>query len=591
MKVFFWEPDSEGIATELTQKGGDFKYLSISSWEELKSACEEDGGDELSMVFIDADGKPGEVEQIVQDIKGQFPHFIAFISTQSLAVEQLAELEQKGMEVEAFLRRPHQVDAIFELINKHYSELLTDNPINMKKGGTASIDMRAILNARNAEEGAEDDTPTEEIGVEFNLDGGEGQEDDQTQILSTPQGEDPSLTLSLSGGGDEGGEAEEGEKTVTSLEEMDGEKTGFTLEGEQNEEGGVEVHVANDVVSQIEQERDGEEKDSAEESASDEGSGALELTLGGTDIFDIPGELTEEIEAHVQEEREEQERIEQGEEVEAQPEAELEVKAEHEPAVESEAESDADEAAMSLQLPSEPVASEAVGGGEDDDALVGVDLDELKRESESISKHHSDELLHLKATIENLREERELLLKKTGESERIENEFKYKINALQAELDEKKIEVIFLKKRYEKDMEELKYSAKLSREKKDILLEKNKQLQQELELAESRVAFDLRKVQEREKMLAGQLELLKSDSESLLKGRDKMILELKRKIDTLEFDFETVSQREKKVQEDKYLLEDRLERIMRTLRRTIGNLDEDLLAEKNEDEDKKLTGV
>ena len=140
-----------------------------------------------------------------------------------------------------------------------------------------------------------------------------------------------------------------------------------------------------------------------------------------------------------------------------------------------------------------------------------------------------------------------------------------------------------------KEVDALRYTTQLAQEKKDILLEKNKRLKQELKMIKGRVKFDTLKIHGREKELEGQLELLKVDSENLLKNRDEKILELKRKIDTLEFDFETMVEREKRALKDKSLLEERLEQVMGVLRRTVGNLDEDLLVEKSEDLDKKLT--
>ena len=219
-----------------------------------------------------------------------------------------------------------------------------------------------------------------------------------------------------------------------------------------------------------------------------------------------------------------------------------------------------------------------------------MDINQLKEEGESISQHHSDELLQLKSNLESLREDRELLLQKTEKMEREESELRHKFNRLQAELDEAKIEIIFFKKRYNKDIDHFKYVAKLAQEKRDILVDKNKKLKCDLELAEKRVSLDMAKVKEREQILEGQLELLKSDSEGLLKSRDNMIRELKRQADLLKFDFETAQKRGREFQEERCELEDRLDYVKKNLQRIISSLDEELLAEKSEDLDKKIVG-
>jgi len=59
------------------------------------------------------------------------------------------------------------------------------------------------------------------------------------------------------------------------------------------------------------------------------------------------------------------------------------------------------------------------------------------------------------------------------------------------------------------------------------------------------------------------------------------ILELKRKIDQLEFNMENVVIREQKSREDKIKLEERLQRMMKTLRGSIQLLEDDMTVEAN----------
>lgn len=204
---------------------------------------------------------------------------------------------------------------------------------------------------------------------------------------------------------------------------------------------------------------------------------------------------------------------------------------------------------------------------------------------------YKEEILKLKATIENLRQDREDLIEKDHLANQLVNELKFRVNGIQAELDEAKIELGFIRKKYDKEKTDYTLTRDQALEKRDLLLAKNEELKKELDLQNQKVKFDIQKAREREKVLEGQLELLKSDSESLIKSRDKKILELKRSIDSMQFDLETLSENEKRTRLDKVNLEEKLNRIMSTLRRTIGSLDEEILSEKVFDQDKKLTEI
>ena len=96
------------------------------------------------------------------------------------------------------------------------------------------------------------------------------------------------------------------------------------------------------------------------------------------------------------------------------------------------------------------------------------------------------EQARLQATIRQLREEREELLKeihelrtdtKLGEQDRL---------GIQAELDESKIEIQILKKRSHDELDELKYQLRLSEEKKQIYEERSKNVQKEFDKKSSR---------------------------------------------------------------------------------------------------------
>ena len=65
-------------------------------------------------------------------------------------------------------------------------------------------------------------------------------------------------------------------------------------------------------------------------------------------------------------------------------------------------------------------------------------------------------------------------------------------------------------------------------------------------------------------------------------------MELRRKIDSLEFNMENVSIKEHKSQDDKRKLEDKLNKIMKTLRHSIKNLEDDIEQASDESMDEKL---
>lgn len=528
MKVLFWGPNSAEIISKLEEYDGDLRYLSISNWEELKASLE---SAEMSIMIIDIDDKLDSIQQMANELKQQFSHCLLLLSFQSLDVKQLKQLQQTVPEVNGFLKRPHQPAKLLELIQGYASQLLTDHPANMKKGGTEDIDVGASLNSLNLR-------PAQEVAVE------EKQADKTVMSEETNRPEELAISFSY----DDLEETENSAEEKTSLDNINDEKEGFAL-NDSTHEGEIEVHSSTQVNPLANEQSSEGDPEEAERTLELKGQGSVDSSE--KDSSDIP---LPEVPDH------------------------LDL-----------------ESSISQQVKNASGNVETSQGDRVLDTDIGqappplMELAELKKESESISRHHSEELLHLKATIESLREDREMLIKKLDEQTKGANESKYRLNGLQAELDEAKIELIFLKKRSVKEVDNLRYTTQLAQQKKDILLEKNKQLRRDVERAKGQVQFDMQKVQEREKALESQLELLKVDSENLLKNRDQKILELKRKIDTLEFDLETVSEKEKRAKEDRYLLEDRLEKVMETLRRTIGNLDEDLLAEKSEDQDKKLT--
>ena len=200
---------------------------------------------------------------------------------------------------------------------------------------------------------------------------------------------------------------------------------------------------------------------------------------------------------------------------------------------------------------------------------------EVLRDHQAIKGHHNDELMRLGETIKNLREDREQLLGRVNELEELRGSKERNSVSVKAELDEKKIEISILRKRYVQQIEDMKVQLDISNEKKEILSEKNKQFESEYEHLNRKVRVDFNKVKSRENELEGKLEMLRSDADLQIRNRDQKILELKRKIDTLEFDNESIQTKGQKIVNNKFELEGKMEKVIQTLRSAIGELEDD----------------
>lgn len=223
---------------------------------------------------------------------------------------------------------------------------------------------------------------------------------------------------------------------------------------------------------------------------------------------------------------------------------------------------------------------------DDDDKTKS--LSELNRESQDYMAYHENELVKLSAIIRNLRKDREQLLKKIDHLEDEKDKLQYSNLSFKAELDEVKIELGLFKKRHGEELENAKYQLKLSQNKREILEEQNKNYQQEFERLSQKVKVDFRKIRSREKELEGQLDLIKSDAQIQVSGRDQKILELKRQIDSMEFDMENMLLHDQKAKENQRAIEEKLERVMKTLRSGINLLETEDFELENKDVFKKI---
>ncbi|WP_127715767.1 hypothetical protein [Halobacteriovorax sp. HLS] len=210
-----------------------------------------------------------------------------------------------------------------------------------------------------------------------------------------------------------------------------------------------------------------------------------------------------------------------------------------------------------------------------------------KEEYENFRSYDEDEMLRLQGTIRQLREEREELMSEITQLKAEKQILDQDNLGLKAELDEVKIELGIIKKRHHEELSEKEYQNKLNEEKRELYELKAKNLQKEFDRLNQKVRLDFNQVKQREKELESKLELTVMDSESLVQTRDMKILDLKRKIDALEFNMENSTIRELKHREDKSKLEERLGKIMKTLRGSIQLIEDDL-DELEEDNTKEL---
>jgi len=194
----------------------------------------------------------------------------------------------------------------------------------------------------------------------------------------------------------------------------------------------------------------------------------------------------------------------------------------------------------------------------------------------NLSSIDQNELLRLQGLIRTLKEERESFLKEIAELKTEVRILEQENVGLQASYDEARIEVEILKKRRQEEIEEAQYQLRNSEDKASVNDQKYRNLKKEFDRMNIRFNEEVSKVKRREKELENQLELVHMDSENQVNSRDEVIMNLKRKIDVLEFNMENAGIREKQFKDEKLELEEKLDKMMKTLRGSIKLLEEDL---------------
>lgn len=207
--------------------------------------------------------------------------------------------------------------------------------------------------------------------------------------------------------------------------------------------------------------------------------------------------------------------------------------------------------------------------------LINSEKKYTSRYQESVENYRNDDdYVRAQATIRQIREELDEQLIELKQLRRENKELEQENLSLRAQTDELKIEQSILRKRHLSDSENLKYQLQLSEEKRLTAEERLRLSEKNRENLEQKLRLDFSQIRQREKELENQLELLSIDHDSQVQTRDSKILELRRKIESLEFNMETSSIREQKTNDDKKKLEDKLVKIMKTLRHSIENIDE-----------------
>ncbi len=215
---------------------------------------------------------------------------------------------------------------------------------------------------------------------------------------------------------------------------------------------------------------------------------------------------------------------------------------------------------------------------EQDISTVATEPSTAESDSLDYKKHYDEELFRLGETIKSLRQDREILMEKLQDFEQKENSEHKDFLGLQAQLDEKKVELEVIKKRYNNQLEDLKIRVDVLSDKKNILEQQNSELKERYQKLSVDKKVDMNKIRHRERELEEKLEMLRSDAEIQIKNRDMKILELKRRIDTLEFDIEAASAKKSEAEVSASELEDKMSNVIKTLRSAISQWeDEDAL--------------
>lgn len=178
--------------------------------------------------------------------------------------------------------------------------------------------------------------------------------------------------------------------------------------------------------------------------------------------------------------------------------------------------------------------------------------------------------------IRELREDRDRLLEQVTQISAQFKEQEQTLLTLRATLEEARIENSILKKRQSKEFDEAKYQVEVYEDRMNQAIESAKLAEEKVVKLQQSIRIDFNQVKQREKELESKLELLMMDFEAQVKSRDQKILDLRRKVDSLEFNLESTNLREQKTIDEKKRVEDRLTKIMKTLKHSLHTLEDEV---------------
>ncbi|EPZ49955.1 hypothetical protein M902_1190 [Bacteriovorax sp. BAL6_X] len=187
-----------------------------------------------------------------------------------------------------------------------------------------------------------------------------------------------------------------------------------------------------------------------------------------------------------------------------------------------------------------------------------------------LSSLSEDQLLDLRVTVTELKEDRINLLSELNELKAMIEILKRESLNLRTEVDEKNIELSIAKKRHAIEFEETKSMLDKYKHGLELSEAKNKAMKEEMAEIGTRLKIDHTSIRAREQELESQLELMAIDSDNKIKARDEKILELKRKIDTLEFNMENTTINERQAKKERMLAQQKLERLITNLRGSLN---------------------
>jgi hypothetical protein len=219
------------------------------------------------------------------------------------------------------------------------------------------------------------------------------------------------------------------------------------------------------------------------------------------------------------------------------------------------------------EVASEPEKAEVEAVVEEEEKVV---------EDRVVYQYDDNAMVRLEATIRQLREEREDFLKQVDKLNIEKNTLSSENLGFKSEVEGLRVEVELLKKRNNEEREEYKLEKQILQDSLISSEQKIKNLEGDVNRLAQKSHIDIQQIRQKERDLEGQLELLSMDSQNQINNRESKIQELKRKADALEFNMENMVNREAEIRAEKLKVEEKLNKVMKSMRSSIKFLEEEL---------------